>query len=123
MADYIDIVCEHIPGFTSPEFLRELRKMAQRKNLIIEIGAFKGRSSAVLAQACHGMLYSIDIWDNNTYSPNTFDAEDGFYKSEDNCLAYHLWLSHMTRMGLSHRVIPMIGNSHWLERYFKPNSV
>lgn len=123
VSDYIDLVCDRIPGFTSPEFLRELHKMASGKVRVIEIGAFKGRSSAVLAHACYGKVYSIDIWDNNTYSPDTFDAQDGYATSKDNCLAYRLWMDNMRSFGMSERIVPMIGNSHWLERYFKPISV
>ena len=121
--DYISHVVKHIPGFTSPEFLTELYRMALGKRMVVEIGAFKGRSTAVLAKACSGLVYSIDIWDNRMYSPDTFDEKDGYATSIDKCLAYRIWFHNMRLLGVDTKVLPMIGNSHWLERYFPPKSI
>ena len=98
--DYISHVVKHIPGFTSPEFLTELYRMALGKRMVVEIGAFKGRSTAVLAKACSGLVYAIDIWDNRMYSPDTFDAKDGYATSIDKCLAYRIWFHNMRLLGV-----------------------
>ena len=118
----MDIIQEalKIPGFTSEEFLKELWQLAHGKVNIIEIGAFQGRSTVVLAQAVIGLVYSIDIWDTRMYDPSVLPQGRMDW---DECLAYRQFLSNMRRLGVAEKVIPMIGNSHWLERYFKPDTI
>lgn len=120
MPDFIDHVINTIPGFTSRDFLSYLERLSSRRVLAIEIGAFKGRSTAVIANNIVGAVYSIDIWDTRMYHESML-LGDGVHWDE--CLAYRVFLQNMRRLNLAHKVIPMIGNSHWLERYFKPKSV
>ena len=117
---YISTVCRQIPGFTSEEFLTELDRLAQKCVYIIEIGCFKGRSTAVLANAVVGVVYAIDIWYTPMYDPSVLLGDGNHF---DECLAYRVFWQNMRRMGVDRKIVPMIGNSHWMDRYFKPESI
>jgi len=111
-----------IPGFTSEEFLRRLHELARGKRLIVELGAFKGRSTIVLADAVapDGCVYAVDIWDDSIYGPESFDPEDG-YKTIDYLTGYHCFMRY-TRGHLD-KVLPLVLSSHVAPGYFKPRSV
>lgn len=51
-----------IPGLTSDDDVRWLAAQAAGRDVIVEIGSFKGRSTRALADACPGVVYAIDDW-------------------------------------------------------------
>ncbi len=70
--------------------------------VIVEVGAFKGRSTAAMAFACVGTqrrIYSIDTWDGNDVD---FPERDFFSTWQDN----------LARLGLQEYVTPLRGQSH-----------
>lgn len=114
---------EEIRGFTDDEMLSRLTMWARDKDIVVELGSWLGKSSAALAMSCSGLVYCIDIWHNETYSRVSFDDGDGFETSQDNCLAYRIFLANMTHLDLMHKIVPMIASSHDTDKYFKPKSV
>jgi len=51
-----------IPGWMEPFELQWLAEMASVSRTVIEVGAWKGRSTRVLADHCPGTVYVVDNW-------------------------------------------------------------
>jgi len=51
-----------VQGWMSLTELNWLAETAARSKMIVEIGAYKGRSTCALAANTQGMVYSVDIW-------------------------------------------------------------
>ncbi len=84
------------------EYLFNKVKSLTRDAVIVEIGAFKGRSTVAMAYACVGTnkkIYSIDTWDGNDS-----DFPDRNFLD--------IWQHNIQLNGLEEYVIPLRGYSH-----------
>jgi predicted O-methyltransferase YrrM len=80
-----------------------------RELKILEIGSFKGQSTAMLAQ--FGQVLAVDLWGNVDFGPKYYD-EIGTHH-------YLSFIGNMTRLKLIDRVFPITSTSSVLE--FLPN--
>ena len=51
-----------VPGWMEPASLRWLAHAASRAHIVVECGAWQGRTTRVLADHCTGKVYTIDDW-------------------------------------------------------------
>ena len=51
-----------IPGLTSDDDVRWLADQARTRQVIIDIGPYRGRSTRALADASTGVVYAVDNW-------------------------------------------------------------
>jgi predicted O-methyltransferase YrrM len=51
-----------IPGWMERDELAVLAEFAAAARIVIEVGAWKGRSTRALADHCPGTVYTIDAW-------------------------------------------------------------
>lgn len=49
-------------GWCSEEELTHLATLVQRKEMVLEIGSWKGRSACALAANCPGIVFCVDTW-------------------------------------------------------------
>jgi glycosyltransferase involved in cell wall biosynthesis/predicted O-methyltransferase YrrM len=96
---------ESIQGFMMPgqeQFLFDKVKSLPDDAVIVEIGSYKGRSTAAMAYACIGTnrrIFSIDTWNGNDVD----FAERDFF---------HVWQGNLAARGLEQFVTPLRGFSH-----------
>ncbi len=64
-----------IDGWMSDAELEWLAAQAVQMSSIVEIGAWKGRSTHALLSACKGPVYAVDHWLGSPGERNTFHAE------------------------------------------------
>lgn len=80
---------------------------------IIEIGAYKGKSTVSMGLACKNtkkVIYSIDTWDGN----ETDFGERDFY---------NIWQKNISESSISRHVIPLKGKSHEQLQKIQDNSI
>ncbi len=69
-----------VDGWMSQTELEWLYGRAALMNEVAEVGAFKGRTTTALAEACRGMVYAIDHWegddDGNKVLRGIYDKEN-----------------------------------------------
>lgn len=65
-----------IQGWMTPDELDWLTKTAASKNLIIEIGTWKGRSTAALCNGCPGRVISIDSYTGSPIDTSSYKELD-----------------------------------------------
>lgn len=113
---------EEVPGRITVEtgnLLRRLAAQVPRDQLIVEIGAFKGRSACFLASGSaegHGArVVSIDPW--NTPGNVSPKAEPGLYTDPDNRADYD---NHTRACGVAHLVTAVEGFSQSVPLPTKP---
>ena len=98
---------ESVEGLLSPGQERWLFEAATRMPdgaTIVEVGAYKGRSTACLALACRGTrkrVYSLDTFDGNT-SDFSGPGRHGFFDE---------WQANLSRLGVLEYVTPIRGDS------------
>lgn len=51
-----------VPGWMTLEELTWLAEQASQAQVVVEVGAWKGRSTMALADHCPGRVYTIDTW-------------------------------------------------------------
>jgi predicted O-methyltransferase YrrM len=96
---------ERIEGLLVPgqeEFLFNKVKSLPEDAVIVEIGAYQGRSTVAMGYACAGTdrkIYCIDTWNGND---SDFDKR-GFFR---------LWRENITKNGLFKYVVPLQGYSN-----------
>lgn len=69
-----DYLAQQIPGWMQPNEITWLRETATRMDSVVEIGAWKGRSTFALATGCRGQVFSVDHWQGSA------DERDGPHK-------------------------------------------
>ena len=56
-------------GWMEPVELEYLASLAQRSRVIVELGSWKGRSTLALAQNTNGVVFAVDVWEDNPLGP------------------------------------------------------
>lgn len=111
----LDIKEAFTPGDT--DALRELANRACRENaLFVEIGCWKGYSTAILAESIinsRGNVYAVDHWQGNFQTWNYAIAQ-----SYD---IYALFKTNMIALGLWSIVHPLVMSSQMASRIFADN--
>lgn len=69
------MLAEQIEGWMTEPELNQLRKWAKRFPTVVEIGCWKGRSTAALCEACPGTVYAIDHFQGSPEERETTHAE------------------------------------------------
>lgn len=68
-----------IPGWMERDELAWLARQALVAQVVVEVGAWQGRSTRALADHCAGVVYAIDTWDGpcltDDGAPYPFDAK------------------------------------------------
>src|SRR5208283_1272324 len=91
-----------IRGWMHDDELKWLAQQASQRNLIVEIGSFKGRSTRALGDNTLGRVIAIDHWRGEEYVPmSDFDRDNLF---GDFCF-------NLEDLILSEKVIPYQRNS------------
>lgn len=105
---------EDVPGGISlkiGETLRDLAKHVPANQLIVEIGAYQGRSTCFLAQGSlsgnQAKIISIDPWDQGTH-PGPVKKKNINFLDPDNKYKY---LKHLYQCGVQSIVTPIQGFS------------
>jgi len=110
---------KHVEGLLVPGQETTLYLLAQSlapNSVIVEIGSFKGRSTACLAlgSASSTKIYAIDTFDGNKQ-----DFLEGVQFKGGNF--YDTFVRNMKKLRIFHRIIPIIGFSAKIgERWKKP---
>lgn len=68
-----------IPGWMELDELQFLAEQAAAAQIVIEVGAWKGRSTRALADHCPGTVYAIDSWSG----PTLTDAGEAYPLNTD----------------------------------------
>jgi predicted O-methyltransferase YrrM len=63
--EHLDDDVNHVPGVMPGNMMEELQRLAADREIIVEIGSYKGKSACALASTCPGIVYCIDPWDGN----------------------------------------------------------
>lgn len=69
------MINENIQGWSTTLELTWLSQIAEKMESIVEVGAWKGRSTYALASSCPGMVYSVDTFEGSEAEKETFHAE------------------------------------------------
>jgi predicted O-methyltransferase YrrM len=72
--------------------------------VIVEIGAYKGRSTTALAFACEGTRKRI-------YSVDTFDGNESDFSGPGRRAFFETWQNNLKRNGLDDYATPIVGDS------------
>jgi len=64
-----------VEGFMQPVELHWLAMQASARNIVLEIGSWKGRSTKAMALVCPGTVYAIDNWDGSKSELATTHSE------------------------------------------------
>ena len=75
-----DSAIEEIDGWMSPEELRWLHEQASEYASVVEIGCWKGRSTAALSLGCSGQVWTVDHFGG---SPSELDGAHGEARHAD----------------------------------------
>lgn len=94
---------EMIEGWTDGRILDHLRQLATGVEHVIEIGVWKGRSTAVLAAAASGFTYCVDTWEGSPGERDTNHTQ----ARDDPLGVYMEFLANCRALGLMDRVIPI----------------
>ena len=110
----------HIPGWCDGRMMKRLKQLAS--GIVVNIGAWKGRSCAALAQSAD-IVWAIDHWQGSPGEVRGPISTD--HKQADNPLSvYWEFCQYMGHFGLlGTKVFPLTGNSPELARLFDPNSL
>jgi predicted O-methyltransferase YrrM len=65
----------NVPGFMQQHELYWLAARASTRNVVLELGSWKGRSTKALALACPGVVYAVDHWQGSVSELQTAHAE------------------------------------------------
>jgi predicted O-methyltransferase YrrM len=65
----------NVPGFMQPYELHWLAENASNRNVVLEVGSWKGRSTKAMALVCPGTVYAVDHWDGSKDERSTTHSE------------------------------------------------
>jgi len=111
----------HIPGWMDGHIMKRLQELGKDKQVIVNVGAWKGRSCAALAQECKGVVWAIDHWRG---SPDELEINHQ-QAAEDPLSVYWEFCQYMAHFSLlGTKVIPITGDSPDVaRRLFKAYSI
>jgi hypothetical protein len=110
--DDIDKPKSGLPGWSSDEELRFLRRFAFDSDSVAEVGSWKGRSTRELLKACKGKVYAVDHWKGS----KDFVTEVGVF-AED------VYAEFMQNVGIFDNLVVLKGNSVDIAKSFNGNKV
>lgn len=111
---------------TSGAFLYHIARFSAPKPLIVELGSWKGLSTAWLASGIkdrgEGMVYAVDTWKG---SPGEDLHQNMLREYEENQL-HEEFISNIARLGLSDYVTPVLSDTglaarKWISQYNEAN--
>lgn len=101
--------------------LAYLSEQARDKEVIIEVGSWRGASAMRMAESCSGLVYCVDHWMGNQDDAGACYTEEA---TRDPLLAYRKFLAYTSHLGfLGNNLVPMLGTSGECAMYFNDNSV
>ena len=109
---------DHIPGWCDGRMLARLRELARGTQAVVNVGAWKGRSCAALAQEAE-IVWAVDHWFG---SPNERDgptSSDHKQALDDPLSVYWEFCQYVRHFGLlGTRVFPLTLDSVMATYYF-----
>ncbi len=106
----VKLIVDVIDGFLVPgqeKYLFDKVKALPDSAVIVEIGSFKGRSSASMGYAClasNKRIYCIDTWNSQTWEGNSSDCQESDF--------FEIWQKNTSLDGVSEHLTPLRGYSH-----------
>ena len=104
---------EHIPGMSDGRVVNRLYDLAKGKDVIVEVGSWKGRTAIKMARSCNGIVYCVDTWLGSGDHNETSEADT------DPLSVYRSFLAHVAHFGVAHKIAPIAQSSHTANALFK----
>lgn len=99
--------------------MSDLRLLAAGQEVVVNIGVWKGKSVAALAEVSAGLVYAVDHFHGSADELGTTHKQ----AADDPLSVYLEFHAYMNHLGLWHKIVPLSCDSADASVYFKDGTV